>query len=61
MLLPLQIYCHASSIAAELRSNGTEFHMIWQVYADNPGLDHRNQKWQKKKKRIVNTSIERHW
>lgn len=49
MLLQPQIYCHASSTAAELRSNGTEFHMIWQVFADNPGLDQRNQTWHKKK------------
>jgi len=43
MLLPPQIYCHASSTAAEIRSNGTEFHMIWQVCADNPGLYQRKQ------------------
>jgi len=58
MHLPLQIYCHASSIAAELRSYGTEFHMIWQVCAYNPGTDHRNQTWHKKNKKFEHLSRE---
>jgi hypothetical protein len=44
MLLPSQVYSHASSTVAELRSSGTGFQTIRQVCAGDPVLDSRNQK-----------------